>query len=330
MNNKSRWAVWAAGLAFVIFYPHLFGAYYTNMIVGIAIFALYASSFNLLLGYTGLLSFGHAMYFGTGAYGTALALTHIDGLPLIPAIMIGLFAAIILATCLAPIVVRVSGAAFAMVHLAFGQLMFVMALKLRHITGGEDGIGGFPIPPLSIPGVFSLDMKDSTLFFYFAMAVIIGSLCLIRFLIKTPFGQVIVGIRDNSNRINYAGFRVPHSKAFMYVISGAFAGIAGSVYVLFQNLVAAYDAYHIMIHFMPVMMVMVGGVGTFIGPVLGAAVFGLLEEVVTYYTHNVGVVYGVILIFVIIYMPLGLAGFINMLKLRIAAIRMKSADKSRA
>ncbi len=330
MNKKIQWTLWAAGLALIIFYPHVFGAYYANFLVGIAIFALYASSFNLLLGYTGLLSFGHAMFFGTGAYGTALALTHIDGLPLIPAILIGIFSAMVLAICIAPIVVRVGGAAFAMVHLAFGQLMFMMALKLRHVTGGEDGIGGFPTPPLSVPGVFSLDMKDSTLFFYFAMAVIVGSLFLMRFLIKTPFGQVIVGIRDNANRINYAGFRVPHSKAFMYVVSAAFAGIAGSVYVLFQNLISAYDAYHIMVHFMPVIMVMVGGVGTFIGPVLGAVIFGVLEEVVTYYTHNVGVVYGVILIFVIIYMPLGLAGFLNTIRMRLSAIWMKSADKSSA
>ena len=108
--------------------------------------AVYAVSLNVLLGYTGLLSFGHAMFFGAGGYGTALALKHIDGIALLPAVGIGFLSASVLALILCPLVVRVSGTAFAMLHLAFGQLMYVLALKLRGITGGEDGIGNFPDP----------------------------------------------------------------------------------------------------------------------------------------------------------------------------------------
>jgi len=141
MNTTLKWILWAVGLVFLILYPKLFGIYYSNVFVTFAIFALYATSYNLLLGFTGLLSFGHAMYFGMGAYGTALALTHISGFPLIPALLAGVAAAIVLALILCPIMVRVSGTAFAMLHLAFGGLMYVLALKLRHITGGEDGIG---------------------------------------------------------------------------------------------------------------------------------------------------------------------------------------------
>ena len=108
---------------------------------------MFSVSLNLLLGYTGLFSFGHAMFFGAGGYGTALALKHISGLPLLPALGAGVLAAVVLALILCPIVVRVSGTAFAMLHLAFAQVMYVLALKLRGITGGEDGIGNFPIPP---------------------------------------------------------------------------------------------------------------------------------------------------------------------------------------
>lgn len=319
MNKKSRWVLWIAGAVVLLLYPRLFGIYYANIFVTFAIYALFAASVNLLLGFTGLLSFGHAMYFGTGAYGTALALTHIKGLPLIPAVLAGFLAAMFLALCVAPLVVRVGGNAFAMMHLAFGQLMFVLALKLRHITGGEDGVGGFPIPPLSIPGLFSLDMGDPILFYYFAVAVIVASLWLLWFFTKTPFGQIMVAVRDNTKRVEYLGFRVPHTKAVVYVIAGAFAGIAGSIYALFQNLVAAYDAYGILTSFVPVMMTMVGGVGQFFGPICGAGIFGLIDEFTSRYTDRVELVLGLVLVLVIMYAPYGFTGYVTYLRRRWAA-----------
>ncbi|RJQ67062.1 MAG: branched-chain amino acid ABC transporter permease [Desulfobacteraceae bacterium] len=322
MNAKTKWALWTGGAILLIFYPKVLGIYYSNVFVMFAIYALFAVSLNLLLGFTGLLSFGHAMYFGTGAYGTALALKHIQGLPLIPAILAGVLAACLLALCIAPLVVRVSGNAFAMMHLAFGQLMFVLALKLRHITGGEDGIGGFEIPPLSIPGIASWDMTDPILFFYFAVAVIAGSLWVLWFFTKTPFGQIMVSVRDNAKRVNYLGFRVPHTKAVIYVISGSFAGVAGAVYVLFQNLIAAGDAYHIFQSFAPVMITMVGGVGHFAGPICGAAIFGLLEELTSRYTDRVFLVTGLVLVLVIMYAPYGFTGWLTAMRMRWAARKM--------
>ncbi len=321
MNKKTKSVLWIAGALFLLIYPKLFGIYYANIVVTFAVYALYASSLNLLLGYTGLLSFGHAMYFGTGAYGTALALTHIPGLPLIPAVLAGLLASFVLSVCIAPLVVRVGGNAFAMMHMAFGQLMFVLALKLRDVTGGEDGIGGFDIPSFSIPGVLSLDMTDPILFYYFAMTVIVGSLWLLWFFTKTPFGQIMVAVRDNTKRVDYLGYRVPHTKAVVYVIAGCFAGVAGSIYALFQNLVAAYDAYGILTSFVPVMMTMVGGVGQFFGPIYGAAIFGLIDEFTTRFTDRVELVLGLVLVLVIMYAPYGFAGFITKLRMRWAARR---------
>ena len=321
MNPKQKWALWAAVTIFLLLYPQLFGIYYSNIFVTFAIYALYAVSLNLLLGFTGLLSFGHAMYFGTGAYCTALVLTHIEGFPLIPALLVGFLSAVVLALIIAPLVVRVSGHAFAMMHMAFGQLMFVLALKLRNITGGEDGIGGYDIPPLSVPGLFSLDMTDPILFFYFAVAVIAGSLWLLWFVTKTPFGQIMVAMRDNSKRVDYLGFKVPHTKAVVYVISGGFAGIAGSIYAMFQNLVAAYDAYGILQSFVPVMMTMVGGVAHFLGPVFGAAIFGLLDEFTSRFTDRVELVIGLVLVLVIMYAPYGFTGFMTFLRMRWQAKR---------
>jgi branched-chain amino acid transport system permease protein len=135
MNKKLQWILWTVLVVFLALYPKIFGIYYTNVFVTFAVFAVYAVSLNLLLGYTGLLSFGHAMFFGAGGYGTALALKHIHGIALMPALGIGFVAAIVLAAILSPLVVRVSGTAFAMLHLALGQIMYVLALKLIGITG---------------------------------------------------------------------------------------------------------------------------------------------------------------------------------------------------
>ena len=313
MNRTVKWILWAVMLVVLVFYPRLFGIYFTNVFVTFTIFALFAVSYNLLLGYTGLFSFGHAMYFGAGGYATALALTHIQGCPLLVALLIGLLGSVALALLLSPIVCRVSGAAFAMLHLAFSMLMHVLALKLRGITGGEDGIGGFPIPPFNIPGIISVDMVDPTKFYYFAMSVLGVSLWISWFFTKTPFGQIIASIRDNDNRVDYMGFKVTETKAVIYALSCGIAGIAGSIFAMFQNLISA-DSLDIGNSFAPILMTMVGGVGTFFGPIFGSAIFALIEELTTRYTERVELVMGLILIIVILFFPRGFMGLLGFIK----------------
>jgi len=318
MSKTKKWTFWIVVLAALVFYPRVFGIYYTNVFISFAIFALFAVSYNLLLGFTGLLSFGHAMFFGVGAYGTALALEHVEGMPLIVSVLLGALAAIVLALILCPIVVRVSGTAFAMLHLAFGQLMYVLALKLRGITGGEDGIGGFPIPELNIFGIVSIDMADPTNFYYFAVAVLGLSVLFLWFFTKTPFGSIMIAIRDNAKRVDYLGFKVPQSKAIIYTVSGCFAGVAGSIYALFQNLISADDGFHVMVSFAPIIMTMVGGITSFFGPIMGAGIFGIIEELTSRYTERVELVMGLILILVIMFAPMGFLGVINLVKQKFA------------
>lgn len=318
MSKTKDWIFWIVVLAALVFYPKVFGIYYTNVFISFAIFALFAVSYNLLLGYTGLLSFGHAMFFGVGAYGTALALEHVEGMPLLVSVLLGALAAILLALILCPIVVRVSGTAFAMLHLAFGQLMYVLALKLRGITGGEDGIGGFPIPELNILGFVSIDMADPTNFYYFAVTVLGLSVLFLWFFTKTPFGSIMIAIRDNVKRVDYLGFKVPQSKAIIYTVSGCFAGVAGSIYALFQNLISADDGFHVMVSFAPIIMTMVGGITSFFGPLMGAGIFGIIEELTSRYTERVELVMGLILILVILFVPTGFMGLVNFVKQKFA------------
>lgn len=313
------WILLFAVLAIIFAYPHLFGIYYTNFFVKFAIFALYAVSFNLLLGYMGVLSFGHAIFFGTGAYATALALTHIDGLPLIPALLIGGLAGGLLALFLSPLLVRVSGTAFAMLTLAFGQLLFVFALKFRNITGGEDGIGGYPTPSLNIPGIASIDMLDQTNFYYFAITVIAISMWIMWFYTRTPFGSLLVGIRDNANRVDYMGFRLPQTRAVNLIVSGIFAGIAGGLYALFQNLVSTVGILDIHTSFYPIMMAYIGGTGKFLGPVLGSGVLHILEDVTFRFTERVDMVTGLVFILVVLFAPTGITGIFSAIRKRFIA-----------
>ena len=325
MKNKGQWIFWTGLVVVLYLYPKIFGIYYTNLFVTFAVFAVYSVSFNLLLGYTALFSFGHAMFFGVGAYGTALALERISGMPLLGALGIGLLSAIVFALILCPIVVRVTGSAFAMLHLAFGQLMYILALKLRNITGGEDGIGGFPMPPFKIPGVVSISMKAPENFYYFAVIVLGASLWMMWFFTKTPFGQIQVGVRDNAMRVDYLGFKVPQTKAVVYVAAGAFAGVAGSIFAMFQNLIAADSAFSILVSFGAVINTLVGGLGSFLGPVCGTAIMQILEELTSRYTDRVELVAGLILILVIMFAPMGFMGFVRAIRLKWLA---KAAQKS--
>lgn len=327
MNKKiTSIILWVALGAILAFFPQLFGVYYTNMVVTLAIFSVFALSLNMLMGYTGLLSFGHAMFFGFGGYGTALALKHIPGIGILPAIGLGILAAVALGLLLSPLVVRVSGTAFAMLHLAFGQLLYVLALKLYPITGGEDGLANFPVP-----GLFTESLKSSPAHMYY-LAIIIMGLCvwLMWFLTKTPFGQIQVGIRDNAKRIDYLGFKVPHSKAVVYTLSALFAGAAGSLYGIFHNLVSADGSLGIGMSFAPIVSIMIGGVGSFFGPIMGVFVFQLVDELILRYTESTELVMGVILVAVVMYMPMGVMGLLNLVKLKIKARFAPKAEMEKA
>lgn len=329
MNRVLHRSGWLLALLMFAALPVALGPYYTNLFVTFAVFAVFSVSLNLLLGYTGLFSFGHAMFFGAGGYGTALALKHISGLALLPALGAGVLAAIVLALILCPIVVRLSGTAFAMLHLAFAQVSYVLALKLSGVTGGEDGIGNFPIPPFSIPGLASFPMKDAPQnFYYFAIAVLGLSLWLMWFFTKTPFGQIQLGIRENAKRVDYLGFKVAHTKAVIYVVSAAFAGVAGSIYGLFHNLVSADGSLGALVSFAPIINIMIGGIGTFFGPVLGTLIFQIIEELVGRFTDKAELVMGLTQVLVIMYAPMGVLGLIRILKQRWSSAAGTPAQKT--
>lgn len=302
IRNLILWVVFPAAL---IIAPHVLGIVKTNVLVELFTFALFAVSLNLLLSFTGVLSFGHALFYGMGAYTTALLLLHFEGFPLIPAVLLGGLAAGLTGLILSPLLVRVTGTAFAMLTMAFGQLMFVLCLKFREVTGGEDGVAGYDIPPLNIPGIASIDMVDPTNFYYFAVAVCLIGILIMWYFTKTPLGQVMVGIRDNSMRVAYLGYRVPHTKAVIFVVSGFFAGIAGALFALFQGVVSTDGVLHILVSFYPIMAILIGGIGTFFGPIIGSGILIVLEDLIMRYIERAELVTGLLFIIVVLYVPGG-------------------------
>jgi branched-chain amino acid transport system permease protein len=315
MKKALKWILWILLGIGLILIPKIFGIYYTNFFVMFAIMAVFSQSINIELGYTRILNFGQAMFFGMGGYAAAQALKQIPGMPLLGAVLLGFLGGALLALVLAPLVVRVSGMACAMLHVAFNALFFMLAMKLRPLTGGEDGISDFPIPDFNIFGIISIDMKNPLNFYYFAVAVLGLSMWLMWYFTKTPFGQIMLGIRDNPKRVNYLGFKVPESKALVYVVGGAFAGVSGAMYALFQNVFSA-DVTSGIQSFTPVLMTMVGGIGTFIGPIIGAAFFHVVEELARHFTERIELVMGLTLIIVIMFAPMGFMGIYRDLKAR--------------
>jgi branched-chain amino acid transport system permease protein len=228
----------------------------------------------------------------------------------------GGLAAGLLGLLLSPLLVRVSGTALIMLTLAFSQLAYVSCLKYREVTFGEDGVAGYPIPPFNIPFVASFDMLDPTNFYYFAIAVIVVCIWVMWFLTKTPFGSLMSGIRDNQARVAYMGFNLPTTKAIVFTLAGFFAGIAGSLFALFQNVVSADGVLHILVSFLPLMSILVGGVGTFFGPILGAGILLLVEELSLEFTEHVELISGLVFVVIVLYAPTGLIGIYRKIELK--------------
>jgi branched-chain amino acid transport system permease protein len=162
-------------------------------------------------------------------------------------------------------------------------------------------------------------MFDQINFYYFAITVIIASFWMMWFYTKTPFGSLLVGIRDNANRVDYMGFRLPQTRAVNLIVSGTFAGIAGGLYALFQNLVSTVGVLDIHTSFYSIMIAYIGGIGNFFGPILGAAILHVLEDVTFRFTERIELVNGLVFILVVLFAPLGVVGIFSNIRERFFA-----------
>jgi branched-chain amino acid transport system permease protein len=280
---------------------------YEALAINILIFGLFAMGFNLLFGYMGLLSFGHAAFLGIGSYITGIAIVHY-GVPWGAAILVGIIGAAIGGLIMGFLAIRTRGIYFSMVTLALGQIVYYIFYKAESLTGGENGLRGVRVDEFNILGI-PVDFLNPLVKYYIILFFVVIAIWLISRILSSPLGAVMEAIRENEKRAAACGFDVARTKLLVFVLSAAICGLAGSLRALHLSIVPI-DSLHYLQSGQAVMMSILGGMGTFFGPFIGAAVMLYLEDVVTTFTKHWMAVVGLVFMFFVLFFPKGIWGTI--------------------
>ncbi|MGO9394574.1 MAG: ABC transporter permease [Desulfobaccales bacterium] len=288
--------------------PLFIGRYYQYLLTQIFVAGLMAIAFNLLLGTTGLLSFGQAAFFGVGAYTVGLLLTKtaVGTLATLPLALVTSAGA---AAVIGFFCVRLSGIHFAMLTLAFGQLIYTVAFKWYSVTGGDNGIQGIPVRAISL-GNFSLDISSTMNMYYFVLVVAALAVAFLNRVRSSPFGATLKAIRENGQRASYLGINVQLYQWTAFVLVGAFTGLAGALYALMDKSISP-EIIHWTKSAEPVLMTIMGGIYSFVGPAVGAAIYIILNSYILAWTENWSLVLGLVLLIMVLALPGGAVGYFN-------------------
>lgn len=291
-------------VAFFAVFPFLVP--HISLATQVLTYGLYALGFNLLYGYTGLLSFGHAAYWGLGAYGTGIALAKLKVGSLWVALGAGLGAAAVGGVVAGFFCLRRRGIYFAMLTLAFAQLLYFIAFHLADWTGGDDGLRGIPLHPLWLPGV-SVSLRSPLAFYYFTFVLVVLAMAAFKRILDSPFGAVLQAIRENSDRAVACGYDVNRVKLLSFVFSALFAGLAGALEGLRLTVVPVETLYW-STSGQAVFMTLLGGAGTFFGPFVGALTYLVLEERLSRFIEWWPIVVGSVFMAFVLFLPRGIWG----------------------
>ena len=277
-------------------------AYPLTLLTQAAIVAILAMSLDVLLGYTGLPSLGHAAYFGVAAYAVGILSTDYRRGFLV-CLVAGVVLAALTAALFGLLAIRASGTYFLMITLALGMVVWGLAFRWVSMTKGDNGIAGVPRPELGLPWNLGAPLP----FFYFALAAAVVAWALLGLLVRSPFGMSLLGIRESESRMRALGYNVWLHKYLAFVISGTFAGFAGVFWAYYNGFVSPVDV-QLVTSVETLLMVALGGPGTLAGPALGAAVIVFLKNFVSVYTKRWLLILGAVYIGVILFAPRGILG----------------------
>jgi branched-chain amino acid transport system permease protein len=282
---------------------------YTELASRVVVLGLAAMALNFLLGFTGVLSFGHAAYFGLGAYGAAMTIKYLvpsTGLSIVVGIIVGTAAAALIGA----LIVKLRGTYFAMVTIAFAQVFYFIAFRWNSVTGGDDGITGWQRQPINL-GFTVIDIQHSDkVFYYLVLALFAIAVAVMALLLRSPLGRTLVAIRENERRARFLGIPVEQHIWLSFVISGAFAALAGTLYALLSNFTDP-RSLHWTLSGNFVIMAVLGGMRSFWGPLVGAAIFVVLQDYVSSQTENWMSFIGVFFVLVVTFFPRGVMGIIK-------------------
>jgi branched-chain amino acid transport system permease protein len=307
-SNRGFWLGFAIVLGLLIVAPLTLPPFWARFATEILIWGLLAMSSDILIGYTGMVSFGHSSFFGLGMYGAAAALLTVRPPNLWLAIVYGLVGAGVVAVFVAYFSTRLRDIYFSITTLVFSQIFYVIIFTWTEVTGGENGLT-FRQPGLGLPGLGSVAFTPALLH-WFVLAVVTLSYLLLRRITQSPFGMVLQSIRENEPRTRAIGYAVERYKIVAVMLSGLFAGLAGVLYAL-QNKFAAPDFVFFVVSGEVVIFNVMGGVGTLVGPVAGAAFFLLLREGLSRYFEYYLIPVGIIFTLMVIFLPQGFLGFLR-------------------
>ena len=282
--------------------PWVAGRYPVYLVMHILILAVFSLGFNLLFGYTGLLSFGQAGFFAVGAYACAKILLVVPNLFL--GIIGGVVIAGVFALVLGALSVRHTRIYFSMLTLAFGMMIYSVAWKWRDFTGGDDGLVGIPRAPLEIPGVFSLSVSAIEAYYYVVVVLALAAIAFMHRLVHSPLGLTLQAIRDSETRAAYAGIAVRKYRLVAFTIAGLYAGLAGALLSPLENTITPPVA-HWSTSAEPVLATLLGGIHSFAGPIVGAALFFIIRDVIVRFTEYWLLVFGIIVVALVMGFPEG-------------------------
>lgn len=303
--------------------PYLLPGYQLRLFTEIIIFSLFAVSYNLLLGYAGLISFGHAMFFGIGAFAVANFCNHVSGIPLLAAVALGTGLTTVMGFLVGCLLLRVKGTPFALLTLAFNALFYAIATKWYLVTGGDDGLIIDP-PKLNL-GVVVIDPSKGPDFYYLTLIVLGAAILACWYFTRTAMGRTVVLMRENEDRLRFLGYNTMLARLILFTISAGLAGLAGCFYTIFYAFVSI-DALSIDMTTTVLLMTFIGGTGNFAGPILGVGAYTYLQNLLSELTDSWPLIMGVLFIIMVLFTPGGLVGIFKSLAQRFAR-RPGSADQ---
>jgi branched-chain amino acid transport system permease protein len=282
---------------------------YTELASRVVILGLAAMALNFLLGFTGVLSFGHAAYFGLGAYGAAMTIKYLaPSTPL--GIVVGVVVGTVAAAAIGALIVKLRGVYFAMVTIAFGQIFYFITFRWNSVTGGDDGVNGWQRVPLHL-GFTTIDIAgNDKAFYYFVLLLFAVAVAVMAALLRSPLGRSLIAIRENERRARFLGIPVERHIWISFVISGGFAALAGTLYALLSNFTDP-RSLHWTLSGNFVIMAVLGGMRSFWGPLIGAAIFVVLQDYVSSHTENWMSFIGLFFVLVVTFFPRGVLGIIK-------------------
>jgi branched-chain amino acid transport system permease protein len=279
---------------------------YKSLATQVLIYGLFALGFNLLYGYTGLLSFGSAAYWGLGAYGTGIALAKLKVTSLWLALGAGVVAALLGGAVFGFFCLRRRGIYFAMLTLAFAQALYFAGFHLASWTGGDDGLRGITVPAVVLPGA-RIALDRSVVFYYFTLVIVGVAVAALKRILDSPFGTVLQAIRENADRATACGYDISRVKHVSFVFYAMFCGLAGSLDAL-RLTVVPIESLHWSTSGQVVIMTLLGGAGTFFGPFVGATTYLVLEDMISVVTESWPLVIGAIFMAFVLFLPKGIWG----------------------